>query len=181
MAEQPQSSHSLSEKNKGKMCKFQTSWISHFSWLCSSDKGPTSAYCTICCTHFSIVEGGRNDVTQHMFSSTHKEQSQIRNKTMQPVFKNNAKEDSESVSEEENKIIKAKDKVGKIESKMSKPEDEVSEKESKVTKAEEMFNNFIAENNVDSLAADHLARLCKIMFPDSQIAQKFSREYNLQN
>ena len=167
MAEQPQSSHSLSEKNKGKMCMFQTSWISHFSWLCSSDKGPTSAYCTICCTHFSIVEGGRNDVTQHMFSSTHKEQSQIRNKTMQPVSKNNAKE--------------ANDKVGKIENKMSKPEDEVSEKESKVTKAEEMFNNFIAENNVDSLAADHLARLCKIMFPDSQIAQKFSREYNLQN
>ena len=43
-----------------------------------------------------------------------------------------------------------------------------------VTQAEVYFATFIAEHNVPFLAADHFTRLCKVMFPDSKIAQGFA-------
>ena len=43
-----------------------------------------------------------------------------------------------------------------------------------VIKAETLFSNFIAEHNLPFAVADHFTRLCKDMFPDSKIAQKFS-------
>jgi len=42
-----------------------------------------------------------------------------------------------------------------------------------VTKAELLFANFVAEHHLPFLVADHFSELCKVMFPDSQIAQKF--------
>ena len=44
----------------------------------------------------------------------------------------------------------------------------------KVTKAEVLFANFVAEHNLPFLVADHFTQLCKVMFPDSDIASKFS-------
>lgn len=46
--------------------------------------------------------------------------------------------------------------------------------EEKVTEAEVLFTNFVVEHNLAFSVADHFTSLCKKMFPDSQIAQKFS-------
>ena len=43
-----------------------------------------------------------------------------------------------------------------------------------VTQAEVYFATFIAEHNLPFLTADHFTRLCKVMFPDSKIAQGFA-------
>ena len=43
-----------------------------------------------------------------------------------------------------------------------------------VTAAEVYFAAFIAEHNLPFLAADHFNKLCKVMFPDSDIAKRFS-------
>jgi hypothetical protein len=45
--------------------------------------------------------------------------------------------------------------------------------EQKVTTAEVMFSYFVAEHNLPFLVADHFTDLCKVMFPDSKIAQAF--------
>ena len=43
-----------------------------------------------------------------------------------------------------------------------------------VTVAEVYFATFIAELNLPFAASDHFSKLCKVMFPDSEIAKKFS-------
>jgi hypothetical protein len=43
-----------------------------------------------------------------------------------------------------------------------------------VTVAEMYFATFIAEHNLPFAASDHFSKLCKVMFPDSEIAKKFS-------
>ena len=43
-----------------------------------------------------------------------------------------------------------------------------------VTAAEVYFSTFVAEHNLPFLASDHFTKLCKVMFPDSEIAKKFS-------
>ena len=43
-----------------------------------------------------------------------------------------------------------------------------------VTVAEVYFATFIAEHNLPFAASDHFSKLCKVMFPDSEIAKKFS-------
>lgn len=43
-----------------------------------------------------------------------------------------------------------------------------------VARAETLFANYVAEHNMPFLVADHFSDLVKEMFPDSQIAQKFS-------
>ena len=43
-----------------------------------------------------------------------------------------------------------------------------------VTAAEIYFTTFIAEHNISFLAADHFTKLCKVMFPDSKIAERFA-------
>ena len=43
-----------------------------------------------------------------------------------------------------------------------------------VTKAEIVFSYFLAEHNLPFTVADHFTKLCKVMFPDSKIATKFS-------
>ena len=43
-----------------------------------------------------------------------------------------------------------------------------------VTTAEVYFATFIAEHNMPFLAADHSTKLCKVMFPDSKIAEGFA-------
>jgi hypothetical protein len=45
--------------------------------------------------------------------------------------------------------------------------------EEKVTAAEVRFSYFIAEHNLPFLVADHFTDLCKVLFPDSKIAQSF--------
>ena len=50
----------------------------------------------------------------------------------------------------------------------------VTKSDQDVIRAETLFSNFIAEHNLPFLIADHLNKLCKKMFPDSKIAQKFS-------
>lgn len=43
-----------------------------------------------------------------------------------------------------------------------------------VTRAEVVFAYFVAEHNLSFTVADHFTKLCKVMFPDSKIALKFS-------
>ena len=43
-----------------------------------------------------------------------------------------------------------------------------------VTAAEIYFTTFLAEHNIPFLAADHFNKLCKVMFPDSKIADNFA-------
>ena len=40
--------------------------------------------------------------------------------------------------------------------------------------AETLFRNFVAEYNLPFRVADHYTKLCKKMFPDSEIAKEFS-------
>ena len=43
-----------------------------------------------------------------------------------------------------------------------------------ITTAELYFTTFVAEHNLPFLASDHFTKLCKVMFPDSKIAEGFS-------
>ena len=43
-----------------------------------------------------------------------------------------------------------------------------------VTAAEIYFSTFLVEHNIPFLAADHFNKLCKVMFPDSKIANNFA-------
>ena len=43
-----------------------------------------------------------------------------------------------------------------------------------MTAVEVYFAAFIAEHNLPFLAADHFSKLCKVMFPDRDIAKRFS-------
>ena len=43
-----------------------------------------------------------------------------------------------------------------------------------VTRAETLFSNFAAEHNLSFTVSDHFTDLCKKMFPDSKIAEKFA-------
>jgi hypothetical protein len=45
---------------------------------------------------------------------------------------------------------------------------------SQVTKAEVLFAHFVAEHNLPFTVGDHFAKLAKVMFPDSEIAKKFT-------
>ena len=42
-----------------------------------------------------------------------------------------------------------------------------------VTVAEVYFATFIAEHNLPFSAADHFSKLCKLMFPESEIAKSY--------
>ena len=44
----------------------------------------------------------------------------------------------------------------------------------KVMKSELYFAHFVAEHNLSFATADHFTKLCKVMFPDSKIAESFS-------
>ena len=46
--------------------------------------------------------------------------------------------------------------------------------EDDITAAELYFTTFISEHNIPFLAADHFTKLCKVMFPDSKVAEGFS-------
>ena len=44
----------------------------------------------------------------------------------------------------------------------------------KVMKSELYFTRFVAEHNMSFATADHFSKLCKVMFPDSKVAESFS-------
>ena len=44
----------------------------------------------------------------------------------------------------------------------------------KVMKSELYFARFVAEHNLSFATADHFTKLCKVMFPDSKVAESFS-------
>ena len=46
--------------------------------------------------------------------------------------------------------------------------------EDDITAAELYFTTFISEHNIPFLAADHFTKLCKVMFPESKVAEGFS-------
>lgn len=45
---------------------------------------------------------------------------------------------------------------------------------SQVTKAEAFFTAFVAKHNIPFSAANHFSKLTSAMFPDSQVARKYS-------
>ena len=46
--------------------------------------------------------------------------------------------------------------------------------EDDISAAELYFTTFISKHNLPFLAADHFTKLCKVMFPDSKVAEGFS-------
>ena len=44
----------------------------------------------------------------------------------------------------------------------------------KIIKSELFFARFVAEHNLSFATADHFTKLCKVMFPDSKIAESFA-------
>ena len=44
----------------------------------------------------------------------------------------------------------------------------------KVMKSKLYFAHFVAEHNLSFATADHFTKLCKVMFPDSKVAESFS-------
>ena len=44
----------------------------------------------------------------------------------------------------------------------------------KVMKSELYFARFVAEHNMSFATTDHFSKLCKVMFPDSKVAESFS-------
>ena len=127
------------------LAKFQNACKSEFKWCQASSKGPDFAYCTTCKTDFKVCYGGRNDLTKHMETNTHKQKHT-------------------SVSSTPTSMLSSTTSIDKV------------------TYAETLFANYVAEHKCAFLVADHFSDLVKAMFPDSNIAQKFScmRSKNLQ-
>ena len=121
------------------LAKFQNAWKSEFKWCQASSKGLDFTYCTTCKTDFKVCYGGRNDLTKHMETNTHKQKhsSVSSTPTLSSMFSSTTSID-------------------------------------KVTYAETLFANYVAEHNCAFLVADNFSDLVKTMFPDSNIAQKFS-------
>lgn len=105
----------------------------------TSSKGQDQAYCTTCKVDFKICYGGRNDITRHSETPSHKQKhgSISTTPSVAPMFTNSNNVD-------------------------------------KVTYAETVFANFIADDNLPLMIADHLTLCIKDMFPDSPTAQKFA-------
>lgn len=61
----------MSGRNRS-VTKYQKSWESTFTWVQSSAKGPSFAFCSVCDRHFSVGHGGRNDLTKHQNTDLHK-------------------------------------------------------------------------------------------------------------
>ena len=107
-----------------------------------SRKGPSFVHCNICSTDFSVASGGLYDVKRHIDGKKHSEAA--RGMTSQSTL-------AETLA-----VCRRKD---------------VLVLEEQVTTAEIYFSTFIAEHNMAFLAADHFTKLCKVMFPDSKIAE----------
>jgi hypothetical protein len=61
------------QKKKAKrLCRFQTSWESEFTWCRKVSGNCFEAHCVLCCKKFSVGHGGRNDLTAHTKSDLHK-------------------------------------------------------------------------------------------------------------
>ena len=110
-----------------------------------SKRGASYVYCTLCQTDISIASGGVHSVRRHVVGKKHKEYA--RSVALQVPIKAALQSSSAAVSQS----------VG-----------------CQVTAAEVYFATFVAEHNLPFTASDHFSKLCKVMFPDSEIAKKFS-------
>ena len=59
------------KKRVKRLCSFQTSWESEFTWCRKVSGNCFEAQCTLCSKKFSIGHGGRNDLTTHAKSDSH--------------------------------------------------------------------------------------------------------------
>jgi hypothetical protein len=60
------------KKKRKRLCRFNSSWAKEFSWCRGVTKNCFEVECTLCRRRFSIGHGGRNDLTSHMKSDSHK-------------------------------------------------------------------------------------------------------------
>ena len=103
-------------------------------------------HCNICGTDFSVASGGLYNVKRHIDGKKHSEMASGMT--------------SQSTLAETLAVCHRKDALVL---------------EDQITTAEIYFSTFIAEhNNMAFLVADHFKKLCKVMFPDSKIAEQFA-------
>ena len=130
--------------SKKYQCRFNSDWQQTFPGLQNVKNDDRSAYCSVCNLTFSVAHGGKNDVTKHFATPTHKR------------FEDDAKRTGRQ--------LRLADLRGVKEESM----------DNKVAKAEALWSEFVAEHNLPFTVADCFTDIAKQMFPDSQIAKKFS-------
>ena len=111
-----------------------------------SSKGPGFAHCNICTLDLSVAGGGICEVKRHIETKRHKE-------GMNALSNNQSTMQSLLRELEGNSRWALKNQV---------------------TTAELYFTTFLAEHNLSFSIGDHFTKLCKKMFPDSNIAEGFS-------
>ena len=154
---------SSAKKKPKRLCSFSSSWISeefevehdgqtksYSGRLLSGKDGDERAFCKQCKVSFSVSHGGAYDVRRHFKSAGH----------------NNALDSAKKTARLE--------AFGFGDSRKAKAAREKQEEQKmQVLSAEAQFVQFVAEHNLPFRCGDHLTKLVKSMFPDSDIARQF--------
>lgn len=151
------------KKKKKVYCRFKTAWKSReftvtvgsaektvSGGVLSGVEGAENAKCNACGVTFSVHHGGANDVVKHFTTQNHWQavSSKASSSTL-PRF-------GFGQSDTAKKARKKQD-----------------EQQLQVQRAEALFVQFLAEHNLSFRTGDHLTRLVKGMFPDSEVAWYF--------
>ena len=133
-----------SAKRKKYAARYKPEWVTDLQFKCHSDKGPTFAYCRVCNMHINVAYGGKSDIVHHASSASH--------------------------------CMLQKSTLSKIQPQMQSfyMSLKTTELLTNVLSAEVKFAQFVAEHNLSFSVADHFTKLAKQLFPDSDIAGKFS-------
>ena len=154
---------SSAKKKPKRLCSFSSSWISeefdveydgqtksYSGSLLSGKDGDERAFCKQCKVSFSVSHGGAYDVRRHFKSAGH----------------NNALDSAKKTARLE--------AFGFGDSRKAKAAREKQEEQKmQIPSAEAQFVQFVAEHNLPFRCGDHLTKLVKSMFPDSDIARQF--------
>ena len=138
------SSCASSAKRKKYAARYKPDWVTDLKFICHSDKGPTFAYCRVCNTHINVAHGSKSDNVRHASSASHCTLQKSTSSNIQPQMQ------SFYVSSKTTGLS------------------------TNVLSAEVKFAQFVAEHNLPFSVADHFTKLAKQLFPDSDIAGKFS-------
>ena len=135
-------------KKKKYACKFKAAWKTEFPGIIESKRGPeyACAYCRFCTKDISVNHGGKNDIKNHVKTPSHLKAE---------------------------KAAKTQGTQARLWELRGGAAAGIPFKD-KVTTAEALFTQFIAEHNLPFAVGDHLTKLVKKAFPDSEIAKSMS-------
>ena len=150
-------------KKPKRLYSFSSSWIkevfevefdytkkSYSGSVLSGKDGDDRAFCKQCKVSFSDAHGGSYDVRRHFKSAGHNTALQSSKKTaILEVFGFGDSHAAKSAREKQD------------------------EQKKQVLRAEAQFVQFVVEHNLSFRCGDHLTKLVKSMFPDSNIARQF--------